>query len=84
MMGKRKGHSVPRTSGEANRPAKCDPLEEGPDCGGCERRHEDLQRCGPPRRICNVGQVANLPNVRQSGNLPQVGGFLLFLARQFR
>jgi hypothetical protein len=29
---------------------------------------------GPSQKICNVGQVANLPKTRQIGNLPHVGG----------
>jgi len=28
---------------------------------------------GPSQKICNVGQVANLPKTRQIGNLPHVG-----------
>ncbi len=28
---------------------------------------------GPSQRICNVGQVANLPEMRQIGNLPHIG-----------
>jgi Flp pilus assembly protein TadG len=30
-------------------------------------------RYGPSQKICNVGQVANLPKTRQIGNLPHVG-----------
>ena len=29
--------------------------------------------CGPPQKIGNVGQVANLPKTRQIDNLPHVG-----------
>ena len=28
---------------------------------------------GPSQKICNVGQVANLPKTRQIDNLPHVG-----------
>jgi hypothetical protein len=34
------------------------------------RKHSGF---GPSQKICNVGQVANLPKTRQIGNLPHVG-----------
>jgi hypothetical protein len=34
---------------------------------------DSLQDYGPSQKICNVGQVANLPKTRQIGNLPHVG-----------
>jgi hypothetical protein len=48
--------------------------------GLCQRVHElgctprpPLRILGPSQKICNVGQVANLPKTRQIGNLPHVG-----------